>query len=208
MSKESGYLILKQHYEGKLEQYGDSHLGVDWPDKDDADTRYRIMTELWPAGQHVSVTDFGCGLSHFFEYLQGNDIAANYCGVDISGDFIAASHKKYPANRYIHADILTSPAALPVSDYLVANGVFTEKLSMSHEEMWKWVQQMLSILFSKVEKGIACNFMSCNVEWERDDLFHLSLDKLTNFITAKLGRSFVIRNDYGLYEFTVYIYRE
>ena len=50
--------------------------------------------------------------------------------------------------------------------------------------------------------------MSTQVDWIRDDLFYLALDDLTSFVTQHLGRNFVVRSDYGLYEYTVYLYRE
>ena len=50
--------------------------------------------------------------------------------------------------------------------------------------------------------------MSKNVDWERDDLFHWGLDELTAFLTKDISRRFVLRNDYGLYEYTVYVYRD
>ena len=42
----------------------------------------------------------------------------------------------------------------------------------------------------------------------RDDLFHLPLDLLAEFLDTLLSRHFVIRNDYGLYEYTVYVYHD
>jgi hypothetical protein len=45
------------------------------------------------------------------------------------------------------------------------------------------------------------------VDWERDDLFHVSFDVMAKFLTAELTRNFIFRQDYGLYEYTVYAYR-
>ena len=39
-------------------------------------------------------------------------------------------------------------------------------------------------------------------------LFHLSSDVLLSFLKAELSRHCVIRHDYGLYEYTTYVYRE
>ena len=39
------YKDIVDHYENCYKQHGDSHLGVDWPNKADANIRYRIMTE-------------------------------------------------------------------------------------------------------------------------------------------------------------------
>jgi hypothetical protein len=48
--------------------------------------------------------------------------------------------------------------------------------------------------------------MSKHVDWERDDLFHLPFDALGSFLREEVSRHFVIRHDYGLYEYTTYIY--
>ena len=49
------------------------------------------------------------------------------------------------------------------------------------------------------------NVMSKQVDYERDDLFHLSVDKLSWFVKEQLSRKFVIRHDYALWDYTVYI---
>jgi hypothetical protein len=88
------------------------------------------------------------------------------------------------------------------------NGVFTEKRSLSFEEMWRYVQSMLTRAFELTSVGMAFNVMSKHVDWERDDLFHLPLDLLAEFLTRSVSRHYVIRNDYGLYEYTVYVYHD
>ena len=57
------YKDIVDHYEDCYKQHGDSHLGVDWPNKADADTRYRIMTEGVEYCGGDSILDFGCGLA-------------------------------------------------------------------------------------------------------------------------------------------------
>ena len=52
------------------------------------------------------------------------------------------------------------------------------------------------------------NTMSKHVDWERHDLFHLPLETLTTFLCRDVSRHFVIRNDYGLYEYTTYVFHE
>ena len=73
--------------------------------------------------------------------------------------------------------------------------------------MFEYFQKVIKILFTKINIGLAFNVMSKQVDWERDDLFHLPLDCLAFFITGNLSRNFIIRNDYGLYEFTTYVYK-
>ncbi len=50
--------------------------------------------------------------------------------------------------------------------------------------------------------------MSKDVDWEREDLFHLPLNVLSNFLTKEVTRDFIIRYDYGLYEYTTYLYKK
>jgi hypothetical protein len=116
--------------------------------------------------------------------------------------------KKFPNELFFQIDALQNPEKLNNYDYIIMNGVFTMKVDLSYQDMWNYFCQLLTLLFSKAQKGIAFNLMSKQVDWERTDLFHVGLDQLTAFLTKNLGRHFVIRNDYGLYEYTVYLYKE
>ncbi len=87
------------------------------------------------------------------------------------------------------------------------NGVFTEKTELTFHEMFDYFKQMIKTVFEKVRIGIAFNVMSKHVDWERDDLFHLPFDTLGAFLKEELSRHYIIRNDYGLYEYTVYLYK-
>tara|TARA_X000001036_G_scaffold428779_1_gene459040 strand:+ start:248 stop:904 length:657 start_codon:yes stop_codon:yes gene_type:complete len=204
------YLELKDHYEAKLFLHGDNHRGVDWPNKLDAETRYRVMMGvldfLGREGNNApKVLDLGCGLSHQYDYFLRNGLDVDYTGVDISREFVERSKAKYPNNSYVVADILRDEKRIPLSDYVLANGLFTEKLSMTFDEMWHWVGNMLVAMSKKAKIGFACNFMSTNVEWQRDDLFHLSVDQLIEFVSSRISKEIIVRSDYGLYEYTIYV---
>jgi SAM-dependent methyltransferase len=208
------YIEIVEHYESCLAMHGDSHLGVDWPKAQDAETRYRVMLELIPAPRHsqarvtnVKLLDFGCGASHLYEHIVTKGVTGiEYVGLDLSPKFVELSRKKFPQNHYICADILEEPDAVPASDYIVMNGVFNEKRELTFDEMLSYLERMLSAVFAKAERGIAFNVMSKHVEWEREDLFHLPFDTLARILIRSLTRNFVIRNDYGLYEYTTYVY--
>jgi SAM-dependent methyltransferase len=200
------YLEIVNHYEQCLKEHGDNHKGVDWPNLDDALKRYRVMLELIkPNDFAVTLLDVGCGTAMFNEYLQNNNQAI-YSGLDISNEFIKISKQKFPQNTFYEMDILDDPFILPNFDYIVMNGVFTEKQNLSFEEMFSYFRNFVMRIFPKSNIGIAFNVMSKAVDWERDDLFHLSADELISFVTKELSRNFIIRNDYGLYEYTMYLY--
>jgi SAM-dependent methyltransferase len=204
------YIEIVEHYESCLARHGDSHLGVDWPKEQDVETRYSVMLELIPTSRPsmVKLLDFGCGASHLYEHIVARgSTGIEYVGLDLSPKFVELSRKKFPRNHYICADILEESDAVPMSDYIVMNGVFTVKRSLTFEEMLTYFECTLSAAFAKAERGIAFNVMSKHVDWEREDLFHLPFDTLARILIRTLTRNFVIRNDYGLYEYTTYVYR-
>lgn len=204
------YQEIVHHYEACLERHGDTHLGVDWPSEQDVFKRYRIMLELIrESGEIASLLDFGCGAAHLYDYiLSKGEAKINYSGLDISEKFIAVCREKHPDITFYCADIIADEFEIPSIDYIVMNGVFTEKRSMTHEEMTFYFNSLIKKVFPLARKGIAFNVMSKQVDWERDDLFHLPLDEVATFVTKSLTRNFIIRNDYGLYEYTVYLYHE
>ena len=275
---DTGYRRIVEHYEGCLARHGDTHLGVDWPRPDDAETRYGVMLgvirpgdrgfgvmqgsiprrstplpnplpqgereqygpplphgerelsdPLSPCGRGPgrgvsshdqrpgdstdripSLLDFGCGAGHLYESMQRRGISnIRYAGLDLSERFVGLCRSKHPGVDFYSGDVLEADLdALPRFDYVVANGVFTEKRELSFEEMLAYFEKLVAKLFAMADVGIAFNVMSKQVDWERDDLFHLPIDTLARFLTRQVARHFVVRNDYGLYEYTVYAYRE
>jgi SAM-dependent methyltransferase len=208
---EKNYLSIVSHYESCLERHGDTHLGVDWPKREDAETRYRVMLEaVRPEHRRrgVRLLDFGCGASHLYEHiLRAGMSEIEYSGLDLSEKFVRLSREKFPANAYYCADVLDEGVTLPRFDYVVLNGVFTEKRALAFDEMFAYFRRTLTKVFACADAGLAFNVMSKHVDWEREDLFHLPFDALADFLTRELSRNFVFRNDYGLYEYTTYVYR-
>jgi SAM-dependent methyltransferase len=211
MACSTDYRQLVAHYEACLRAHGDNHRGVDWPNAEDARTRYRVMLDLIQRNERLParLLDLGCGASHLYEYIREFDRSdIDYAGLDLSAEFVELSRAKFPDRTYYCLDILDPAAEVPKFDYVVMNGVFTEKCALGFAEMWQYVQAMLARAFDIASVGIAFNVMSKQVDWERGDLFHLSLDLLAEYLTQNLSRHFVIRNNYGLYEYTAYVYHE
>ena len=201
------YLKLAEHYDKCFKEHGDTHLGVDWPKLEDTFKRYDVMLGLIKEETSISLLDFGCGtasLNQYIEFLKIKNI--KYSGLDINDGFYNTSKLKFPNNHFYCLDILKNEN-IPNFDYIVCNGTFTEKRDLSQEEMMDFFTSVIKKLWNKCDKGIAFNLMSKHVDWERDDLFHVSLDELGWFLKNNLSRNFIIRNDYGLYEYTAYVYK-
>jgi SAM-dependent methyltransferase len=211
MENKRKYLSIVEHYEKCFDKYGDTHCGVDWPKEEDVVTRHKVMLDLINLDRNrpeaPSLLDFGCGLGHFNDFLLKQKEKIQYSGLDISQKFIGHCKEKYNSNTFYCEDVLSDSSHIPMFDYIIMNGVFTEKRELSNDEMTSYMFRILSTLFNKCAHGMAFNVMSKLVEWEREDLFHIPFNVITDYLYKNLTRNFVIRHDYGLYEYTVYLYK-
>ncbi|HLW74168.1 MAG TPA: class I SAM-dependent methyltransferase [Gammaproteobacteria bacterium] len=200
---------LREDYERRLREYGDNPLGVGWPNPQDAELRYRVMLDvIRPGAATNSILDFGCGTGALLENIRHHgrrDI--HYTGTDNSEKHLALCRQKFPDVNFISGDILNDAPGLGEFDYIVANGVFTLKASLTHAEMFGFLSSALQKLWLHARLGMAFNVMTKHVDWERDDLFHVGFDEMASFLKAHISRHFLFRSEYGLWEYTVYVYR-
>jgi SAM-dependent methyltransferase len=203
------YKIIYKHYEKCLDKYGDSHLGVDWPNKEDVYKRFDMMLSvIKDKNTKFSLLDFGCGCGHLLEYIEENKLNIEYSGLDISTKFYECCKNKFPNHKFYNLDILNDNIeSIPNFDYIILNGVFTEKRELDDEQMFDFFSNILKTLFKKVNIGIAFNIMCPIVDFKRDELFYLSYDKLGLFLKNNLSRHYIINNHYKLWEYTTYVYK-
>ena len=208
MTDPSPFVPLVAHYEACLARHGDSPQGVDWPNAEDAVKRYRVMTELIREDHPVDLLDFGCGAAHLLDYL-GKEHRSDwrYRGLDLSPVVVDLCRRKHPGIAFDCLDAMDDGVVLPKADYVVMNGIFTERCGVAYEVMFDAMTRLLPRVFACARRGLAFNLMSKHVEWERDDLFHVPYDEIARFIVGQLSRHHLIRADYGLFEYTVYVYK-
>ena len=118
------------------------------------------------------------------------------------------SRAKFPTIPYYQIDLLEPNASIPTVDFIVMNGLFNYKGVVSFDAMWQYCRTLIRTAMPFARRGMAFNVMSTHVDWQRDDLFHVPLDTMASFLDAEVSRHFVIRHDYGLFEYTIYIYAQ
>ena len=102
------YEKIVRHYENCFAEHGNSHLGVDWPNKADADKRYQVMLDVVREDSATKILDFGCGLAHLYKYMNDHDCKHEYAGWDLSQKFIDECKKQYPSVNFYCGDILNN----------------------------------------------------------------------------------------------------
>ena len=205
----SSLIGIKKIYENDLKKFGPIHKGVGWKRKIDALKRYEVMSNLIKNKKlKCKVLDLGCGLSEFYRFLKKNNFNVKYLGVDISEKMIEISKKRYPKNQYLLLDILVDENKIPMVDYIVINGIFTQKGNYSNKKMFQFLRDILTIVAKKAKLGIAFNVFSNIVDWKNKGNFYLDLKIITDFISKKISKNFIINHHYGLHEYTIYIYKK
>ena len=203
--------------ERRLAEFGDSALGNGWTSGGD-ETRYDVMLELVTGdvlalpGER-SMIDVGCGTARLYERMveRGVNELVTYVGADLSRQMLAICERKFPALTFWQWNLLTAPRpeelGAPLFDYVIVNGVFTWKGEMSTEDaVVKWADSVVNA-WSWTRRALAFNVMSTQVDWMDDELLYLPLGPMSNWIAEHLSDRFVVRHDYGLHEYTVYVLR-
>jgi SAM-dependent methyltransferase len=203
--------LISEACEEDLLKYGDNFRGVGYTKSEyEASERYALMLEvIRERGAEISLLDLGCGLGHLLDFIQRHTAYQNvrYTGLDLSRRYIDAARKRHPETAFVLMDVLGSDAELGTYDYIILNGLFNYRGSISWDEMLLYWQRLTAVCYAHCTRGIVFNVMSKLVDWERDDLFHLPFDSLAAFVGKHLSRHFIIRHDYRAYEYTTYVYR-
>lgn len=210
---EQPYLNLVQHYEQCFAAHGPTHRGVDWPNEADLETRFDVMLDIIPASAPdasgtAHLLDLGCGPGLLLDHLAERDHYPfdAYQGIDLSVPMIDAARERHPEAAFLVRDILSDPLPRQSFDYVILNGVLTERRDLSFETMEIFAIEILTAAFAAAREGVAFNVMSPFVDWERDDLFHWPFERMMKALLP-LTRHIRIRADYGLREYTTYLYR-
>jgi dTDP-4-amino-4,6-dideoxygalactose transaminase len=211
---DDSYTALLRHYDACLERNGDTALGAGWPNEQDRQTRFAVMLDLLSTdgSERVKLLDFGCGTGELFHLTQQyQHPSIDYRGVDISELALRYARAKFPDADFLCVDILQATEYQMdnlVADYCVIDGLFTVKQSLNNHQMWNFMTAVISRLWSVTRQAMAFNVMSKQVDWEREDLFHVSLDQIASFLHELAGRSVTFRADYGLFEYTCYLRKQ
>ena len=197
--------------EKDLRTYGDSFRGVGYTrSANEPQERYALMLEvIRERDTAITVLDLGCGLAHMLDHIESRAdlVDIRYAGRDVSGAYVEAARRRHPKADLDVIDVLRSDASLGEYDYVVMNGLFNWRGDLSTRTMQRYWERMTKVAFAHARRGIAFNVMSTIVDWRRDDLFHLPFDVLARSVTKNLSRHFVVRHDYGAYEYTTFVYR-
>lgn len=205
--------VLGEHYRETFERYGPTSSGVDWGNHSDRhmlrvarsldQVRHRVVDSTQP----LSLLDVGCGYGATRQFIEEAKIDVLYTGIDLVAEMIDFARASWPTDTWIQDDFMSwSPDV--AFDFVVCNGVLTQKLAISDEAMSDFFERFVWRMWSACDVGITFNVMSSVANFYAPNLYYRKPDDVLNWCQAHLSRSLIIDHGYGLYEFTVTVLRE
>lgn len=93
-------------------------------------------------------------------------------------------------------------------DYVVCNGILTQKLDSSIFEMDKYAKKIVKKMYELCEIGIAFNLMTTHVNYFASNLFYRNPIELLAWCMTEITPKVRLDHAYPLFEYTIYLYRE
>lgn len=189
-----------QRYKKRLEKHGRNCLALGWKDVNSQKLRFRILSEIGDLNS-TTLLDVGCGFGDFYKYLKKREINIKYTGIDIYDKFIEIAKMQHPNAEFMVKNIISEEIDRKF-DYVFLSGTLNTRVSKNHE----FAEEMLTKMYHYSLKGISANMLTAYVDFKKRDIFYYSPEKIFSFCKT-LSKYVVLRHDYPLYEFTVYIYK-
>ena len=200
---------LHDHYRNTFLNHGPTSRGVDWGDKEwAAELRQTKMLEVIKdlPKQPISLLDVGCGYGALAQTIKKCSININYSGIDVVEDMVQEAKKRNPDYSFKSVDFFEMD--LGCYDYVVCNGILTQKKSASTSEMNLYAQDLIKKMFSICKYGIAFNVMNTHVNFFKDNLYYRNPSELMAWCQSEITTHLRIDCAYDLwYEYTVYLYK-
>lgn len=203
--------MMKDHYESAFSRHGPTIAGADWgKDAEAAILRYKNMLAVLGddrVKKGHSLLDVGCGYGGLQNYAVRVGVDLKYTGVDIASNMIGWARENIRPADFIEGDFLNMDLSGKCFDYVVCNGILTQKLEASMLDMDRYAKALIGKMYSLCKKGIAFNMMSTSVNYMSPNLYYKHPAEILVYCLSEVGKKIKIDHSYGLYEFTVYIYK-
>jgi len=200
---------LAEHYSEKFSLHGPSSQGVDWgADESKMFLRYDKMLSVvgFVAGKRAALLDVGCGYGGLQQYAISKKMDLDYTGIDVAGNMIEWAEANLPSGNFIHGDILDYTFDREF-DYVVCNGILTQKLWASGVEMDQFANQLIRRLFSLCTIAVAFNVMTTKVNYYSNNLYYRNPAEMFSWCLSEITPHLKLDHSYPLYEYTLYLYR-
>ncbi len=199
---------LRAHYSDTFARHGTTGEGVDWgSDPSDHLIRLDRMIAVTDFGSQTtpSILDVGCGYGSLLDRIKEKGLKLDFTGIDIASSMIHSARDRHPDAQWVEGDILDVPQTRKY-DYVVCNGILTQKLSASQQEMDAYLRELVTQMFAISRIGVAFNVMTTHVNYQVSNLYYRNPAELLAWCMSQLTSRVRLDHAYPLYEYTLYLY--
>ncbi len=199
---------LAEHYAEKFSVHGPSAEGVDWgSDPARVTLRYeKMLNVLRPTTNTSSILDVGCGYGGLQQYATSKQLELDYTGIDVAANMIEWATNNVSPGKFIYADLLDYEFDREF-DYVVCNGILTQKLEAAGLEMDRFAGRLIRRMFSLSTIGVAFNVMTTKVNYYSNNLYYRNPAELLSWCLSEITPHVRLDHSYPLFEYTTYLYR-
>lgn len=203
---------LELHYSRLFSEHGPSPQGVDWGE-DEAKARWRydrmlnVVGPVQEAQDKPSLLDVGCGYGGLYQQVVEKKIPVAYTGIDVADNMIAWAAANLASARFIRGDVLDFQFE-ETFDYVVCNGILTQKLNVPALQMDVFAAQLIRRMFTLCRVGIAFNVMTTKVNYFSNNLYYRNPAELLAWCLSEMTQFVKLDHAYPLFEYTLYLYRQ
>ena len=195
------------YYTEKINQHGNTSLGVDWNSKDSQYLRFEQVCRVIQPNTEFSLLDFGCGCGELVNYLNNHTDLKNYryCGYDVSEKMIENARVFFKEKKSIK---FSNELPKDKFDYVIASGVFNVKLDLATNDEWlEYITTTLMTLSALSNNGFSFNALTSYSDKDRvkDYLYYADPLFLFDYCKKYFSKNISLIHDYDLYEFTIIV---
>ena len=220
---------MARYYAEKLSAHGMTPEGVDWNSDESQQLRFTQLLRVLedergeaavpgdergeaavPGDERedqraaATVLDYGCGYGALARRLIASGAPFRYVGFDVCTPMIVQARIEVRDPRCSFTD---SESEVPVSDYVLASGIFNVRLQASQEQWRAHVLRTIAALARHSRKGFAFNMLTRYADPERlcDHLYYADPGEYFRLCKERWSRDVALLHHYGLYEFTLLV---
>ncbi len=192
------------YYTGKVLAHGPTHLGVDWNSEESQFMRFDQILKIVEQDD-FSITDIGCGYGALAVALLNRGLTFRYRGVDVSDAMV--DHARVLLAPYPQCTVLSAPATLEKTDYVVASGIFSVRMDVDEDEWLRHCLDTIDLMARTGSRGFAFNMLTgySDPDRMRSNLYYADPHFIFDHCRTRYSRRVALLHDYPLYEFTTLV---
>ena len=191
-------------YQGRWQHYGYSPQALGWT-KGKQDIRFEVLLSAFDC-EGRSFVDVGCGFGELNQAVRQRCTRYTYHGVDLTAEFVEQGRLLYDGDgvTFQTGDFLELEFDRSF-DCGIASGLFNYRFEAI--DNYEYIEQVLAKLFGLCREGVAVDFLTDRVNFQREHCYHSNPEKILS-IALRLTRNVRLRHDYMPFEFAVILFKD